>query len=122
MNFNYVEITTCASVGFLERLYEFHPVARGLGVEGHCRLLMGDVLPRETENTVYRGLVYVLQVFLKDIPSLIIYLLLFIYLYRYLIAISKLRVRLGILIERQGTQARSRLRRLRLLGAAWSFF
>ena len=69
VNFNYVEITTCASVGFLERLYEFHPVARGLGVEGHCRLLMGDVLPRETENTVYRGLVYVLQVFLKDIPS-----------------------------------------------------
>ena len=23
----------------------------------HCRLLMGDVLPRETENTVYRYLI-----------------------------------------------------------------
>ena len=40
---------------FLGRLCEFHPVARGLSVEGHCRLLMGGVLPRrETENTVYR--------------------------------------------------------------------
>ena len=54
---------------FLERLYELHPVARGLSLEGHCRFLMGDFLPRETENTVYR----------------------------YLIAISKLR--LGILTE-----------------------
>ena len=54
---------------FLERLYELHPIARGLSLEGHCRFLMGDVLPHETENTVYR----------------------------YLIAISKLR--LGILTE-----------------------
>ena len=53
----------------LERLYELHPIARGLSLEGHCRFLMGDVLPHETENTVYR----------------------------YLIAISKLR--LGILTE-----------------------
>ena len=54
---------------FLERLYELHPIARGLSPEGHCDFLMGDVLPRETENTVYR----------------------------YLTAISKLR--LGILTE-----------------------
>ena len=54
---------------FLERLYELHPIARGLSPEGHCDFLMGDVLPRETENTVYG----------------------------YLTAISKLR--LGILIE-----------------------
>ena len=40
-----------------------------LSLEGHCSFLMGDVLPRETENTVYR----------------------------YLTAISKLR--LGILTE-----------------------
>ena len=45
------------------------PIARGLSLEGHCNFLMGDVLPHETENTVYR----------------------------YLIAISKLR--LGILTE-----------------------
>ena len=54
---------------FLERLYELHPIARGLSLEGHWHFLMGDVLPHETENTVYR----------------------------YLIAISKLR--LGILTE-----------------------
>ena len=54
---------------FLKRLYELHSVARGLSLEGHCNFLMGDVLPHETENTVYR----------------------------YLIAISKLR--LGILTE-----------------------
>ena len=57
---------------FLERLYELHPIARGLSLaEGHCSFLMGDVqvLPHETQNTVYR----------------------------YLIAISKLR--LGILTE-----------------------
>ena len=53
--------------GTLERLYELHPIARGPSLEGHCRFLMGDVLPHE--NTVYR----------------------------YLIAISKLR--LGILTE-----------------------
>ena len=41
---------------FLERLYELHPIARGLSPEGHCDFLMGDVLPRETENTVYRYL------------------------------------------------------------------
>ena len=54
---------------FLERLCELHPIARGLSPEGRCNFLMGDVLPHETENTVYR----------------------------YLIAISKLR--LGILTE-----------------------
>ena len=54
---------------FLERLYELHPIARGLSPEGHCNFLMGDDLPHETENTVFR----------------------------YLIAISKLR--LGILTE-----------------------
>ena len=59
---------------FLERLYELHPIARGLSPEGHCNFLMGDDLPHETENTVYR----------------------------YLIAISKLRSRLGILTEQQG--------------------
>ena len=32
-------------VSSLKRLYELHPVARGLSVEGHCRQLMGDVLP-----------------------------------------------------------------------------
>ena len=42
---------------FLERLYELHPIARGLSLEGHCRFLMGDVLPHETENTVYRYLI-----------------------------------------------------------------
>jgi hypothetical protein len=60
---------------FLERLHELHPIARGLSPEGHCNFLMGDVLPHETENTVYR----------------------------YLIAISKLR--LGILTEQgEGSQ------------------
>ena len=57
---------------FLERLYELHPIARGLSPEGHCNFLMGDDLPHETENTVYG----------------------------YLIAISKLG--LGILTEPQG--------------------
>ena len=57
---------------FLERLYEVHPIARGLSPEGHCDFLMSDVLPRETENTVYG----------------------------YLTALSKLR--LGILTERPG--------------------
>ena len=46
-------------VSSLKRLYELHPVARGLSVEGHCRQLMGDVLPRKTENTVYRYLIQV---------------------------------------------------------------
>ena len=55
---------------FFKRLYELHPVARGLSLEDHCRLLMGEVLPSETENTTVD---------------------------RYLIAISKLR--LGILTE-----------------------
>ena len=54
---------------FLERLYELHPIVRGLSPEGHCDFLMSDDLPHETENTVYR----------------------------YLIAISRLR--LGILTE-----------------------
>ena len=57
---------------FFKRLYELHPVARGLSLEDHCRLLMGGVLPRETENTTVDSV-------------------------RYLIAISKLR--LGILTE-----------------------
>ena len=57
-------------VSSFKRLYEMHPVARGLSLEDHCRLLMGGVLPRETENTTVD---------------------------RYLIAISKLR--LGILTE-----------------------
>ena len=57
---------------FFKRLYELHPVARGLSLEDHCRLLMGGVLPRETENTTVD---------------------------RYLIAISKLR--LGILKSRE---------------------
>ena len=54
----------------LKRLYEFHPIARGLSPEGLCDVLMSDDLPHETENTMYR----------------------------YLIAISRLR--LGILTER----------------------
>ena len=54
---------------FLERLYELHPIARGLSPEGLCDVLMSDDLPHETENTMYR----------------------------YLIAISRLR--LGILTE-----------------------
>ena len=54
---------------FLERSYELHPIARGLSPEGHCDFLMSDDLLHETENTVYR----------------------------YLIAISRLR--LGILTE-----------------------
>ena len=57
-------------VSSFKRLYEMHPVARGLSLEDHCRLLMGGVLPRETENTTVD---------------------------RYLIAIPKLR--LGILTE-----------------------
>ena len=57
-------------VSSFKRLYEMHPVARGLSLEDHCSLLMGGVLPRETENTTVD---------------------------RYLIAISKLR--LGILTE-----------------------
>ena len=55
---------------FLERFYELHPIARGLSPEGLCDVLMSDDLPHETENTMYR----------------------------YLIAISRLR--LGILTER----------------------
>ena len=55
---------------FLERLYELHPIARGLSPEGLCDVLMSDDLPHETENTMYR----------------------------YLIAISRLRM--GILTER----------------------
>ena len=65
---------------FLSRLYSVCPLARQLTDEYRCRLVMGDKLPREIENP----------------------------LYRYLIAISKLR--LGIL-----TAGR------RLLGAC-SFF
>ena len=54
---------------FLARLYSVCPPARQLSDEGRCRWVMGDELPREIENS----------------------------LYRYLIAISKLR--LGILTE-----------------------
>ena len=54
---------------FLARLYSVCPLARQLNDEFRCRLVMGDKLPREIENP----------------------------LYRYLIAISKLR--LGILTE-----------------------
>ena len=54
---------------FLSRLYSVCPLARQLNDEYRCRLVMGDKLPREIENP----------------------------LYRYLIAISKLR--LGILTE-----------------------
>ena len=68
---------------FLERLYELHPIARGLSPEGHCDFfkLMRDDLPHETENTVYR----------------------------YLSAISKLR--LGILTEQGEGSWRLLLRR-----------
>ena len=55
---------------FLSRLYSVCPIARQLDDEYRCRLIMGDRLPREIENS----------------------------LYRYLSAISKLR--LGILTER----------------------
>ena len=54
---------------FLSRLYSVCPLARQLTDEYRCRLVMGDKLPREIEKT----------------------------LYRYFIAISKLR--LGILTE-----------------------
>ena len=54
---------------FLARLYSVCPLARQLTDEYRCRLVMGDKLPREIENP----------------------------LYRYLTAISKLR--LGILTE-----------------------
>ena len=54
---------------FLSRLYSVCPIARQLDDEYRCRLIMGDRLPREIENS----------------------------LYRYLSAISKLR--LGILTE-----------------------
>ena len=66
-------------VSSFKRLYEMHPVARGLSLEEHCRLLMGGVLPCETEKTTVD---------------------------RYLIAISKLR--LGILTE-QGEGSKSSL-------------
>ena len=55
---------------FLSRLYSVCPIARQLDDEYRCRLIMGDRLSREIENS----------------------------LYRYLSAISKLR--LGILTER----------------------
>ena len=55
---------------FLSRLYSVCPLARQLNDEYRCRLVMGDKLPREIENP----------------------------LYRYFIAISRLR--LGILTER----------------------
>ena len=32
---------------FLERLYELHPIARGLSPEGHCNFLMSDELPHK---------------------------------------------------------------------------
>ena len=54
---------------FFARLYSVCPLARQLTDEYRCRLVMGDKLPREIENP----------------------------LYRYLTAISKLR--LGILTE-----------------------
>ena len=54
---------------FLAKLYSVCPLARQLSDEYLCRLVMGDKLPREIENP----------------------------LYRYLTAISKLR--LGILTE-----------------------
>ena len=56
---------------FLSRLYSVCPLARQLNDEYRCRLVMGDKLPREIENPLYR--------------------------YLRLIAISKLR--LGILTE-----------------------
>ena len=59
---------------FLSRLYSVCPLARQLNDEYRCRLVMGDKLPREIENSLYP-------------PGR----------HGYLIAISKLR--LGILTE-----------------------
>ena len=41
---------------FLARLYSVCPPARQLTDEGRCRLVMGDELPREIENPLYRYL------------------------------------------------------------------
>ena len=41
---------------FLARLYSVCPSARQLTDEGRCRLVMGDELPREIENPLYRYL------------------------------------------------------------------
>ena len=42
---------------FLARLYSICPDARHSTDEDRLRLLMGDALPREIENTVYRYLI-----------------------------------------------------------------
>ena len=42
---------------FLARLYSVCPPARQLADEGRCRLVMGDELPREIENPLYRSLI-----------------------------------------------------------------
>ena len=41
---------------FLSRLYSVCPLARQLTDEGRCRLVMGNELPREIENPLYRYL------------------------------------------------------------------
>jgi len=42
---------------FLSRLYSVCPLARQLTDECRCRLVMGDNLPREIENPLYRYLI-----------------------------------------------------------------
>ena len=42
---------------FLSRLYSVCPLARQLTNEYRCRLVMGDNLPREIENPLYRYLI-----------------------------------------------------------------
>ena len=41
---------------FLSRLYSVCPIARQMNDEYRCRLVMGDRLPREIENSFYRYL------------------------------------------------------------------
>ena len=44
---------------FLARLYSVCPPARQLSDEGRCRWVMGDELPREIENSLYRYLIVI---------------------------------------------------------------
>ena len=44
---------------FLARLYSVCPPARQLSDEGRCRSVMGDELPREIENSLYRYLIVI---------------------------------------------------------------
>ena len=53
---------------FLARLYSVCPLARQLTDEYRCRLVMGDKLPREIENPLYRYLTAISKLRLGILP------------------------------------------------------